>query len=1178
MKYSSLLFLSFLFLANIVLVAQGTNQVQFGKNRVQFHKDFEEWSEYESDNFVTYWYGEARYIGQAAVVMAEYDFAEIQNFLEHRMNEKLEIIVYSDLTDLKQNNIGSEEAFENVVGQTKTVENKLFVYFNGDHNHLRQQIRQGIAAIYIDAMLFGSNLQEIVQNAVLLDLPEWYKQGLVAYVGEEWNTDLDSQLREVFATPQFKDFEDFAIEYPILAGHSLWYYVGLKYGTRNLSDILYLTRINRNLESGFLFVLGISFEKVLLQWQDYFQARYQEELKNGESPEGKALTIKNRRQSPILQVKVSPNGQHIAYVINELGKSKVYLHHVATDKREVIFTEGYRNIFQATDYGYPMLAWSPSSFELAVLYEQRDQPKLIRYDINLKKTFKEDLTPQLQRVHSMDYVDLQTMVITATSRGFSDVYLYFINSRQPQAITKDYYDDLDAKFVQIGNRKGIIWASNRPDSILTSAKMDSLPPIQNYDLFYFDLETRSNELIRLTHTPYSNERQPIYMDSTYFSFLSDENGIYNRQIGYLEDYISHFEQVIVFSSGEEIVIHADSTYQIIDSSTLDTSYFRPVIKQKAINHLVTNYKNSILEQSQATRRNTLAQLVQEGRDYKILVDTLNTEKRITKPFFTYHRAAIAQRDKEMPIEKSILDIKTNARSPIIEVKPTIKDTIPQQQEPIEKKEKESSNYYFQSEFDEKQEETIKEVEQETPTIETVPTVEPPVEAIPEPIKEETLADFELPAFDPSLTPKTTTSAKGVYDFKPGRITPYRLRFRTDYFTTEMNNDQLFGGLNSFSGIPQDFGYPPPGILTKVNFKDLLEDYVIEAGVRVPTSFNGYEYYFLFDDKKTRLDKRYAFYRRMLRFPAEQARGFDGRRIEVQNIVGQFSVRYPFDIYRSIRATSTLRVDVTTPLATDSVILNVPTSREQRLGLGVEYVFDNTLDVALNIKNGTRYKLYAELVKQFDVDLVGSEGLDVKDGFMTILGLDFRHYQRLDKKSIFALRVAGATTFGREQILFRIGGTDNWIFPSLNENIPQPTEGNFSYRQDISNLRGFPLNIRNGTSFALINNEFRIPIFRYLWKQPSSFFRNFQAVGFFDVGTAWTGPSPFTEESPLNTSTFSNGPVTVKVNYFRDPIVLGYGYGVRMILFGYFIRLDRAWGIETRVVQEPRWFVSIGTDF
>ncbi|NJL74077.1 MAG: hypothetical protein HC892_02550 [Saprospiraceae bacterium] len=90
------------------------------------------------------------------------------------------------------------------------------------------------------------------------------------------------------------------------------------------------------------------------------------------------------------------------------------------------------------------------------------------------------------------------------------------------------------------------------------------------------------------------------------------------------------------------------------------------------------------------------------------------------------------------------------------------------------------------------------------------------------------------------------------------------------------------------------------------------------------------------------------------------------------------------------------MDVTTPLATDSVILNVPTFREQRLGLGVEYIFDNTLDVALNIKNGTRYKLYAELVKQFDLDLLGNEGLDVKDGFMTILGLDFRHYQRLDK--------------------------------------------------------------------------------------------------------------------------------------------------------------------------------------
>ena len=36
-----------------VLGAQ-TSQVTFGKNRVQHHRDFDEWMKYESDNFVTF--------------------------------------------------------------------------------------------------------------------------------------------------------------------------------------------------------------------------------------------------------------------------------------------------------------------------------------------------------------------------------------------------------------------------------------------------------------------------------------------------------------------------------------------------------------------------------------------------------------------------------------------------------------------------------------------------------------------------------------------------------------------------------------------------------------------------------------------------------------------------------------------------------------------------------------------------------------------------------------------------------------------------------------------------------------------------------------------------------------------------------------------------------------------
>ena len=98
--------------------------------------------------------------------------------------------------------------------------------------------------------------------------------------------------------------------------------------------------------------------------------------------------------------------------------------------------------------------------------------------------------------------------------------------------------------------------------------------------------------------------------------------------------------------------------------------------------------------------------------------------------------------------------------------------------------------------------------------------------------------------------------------------------------------------------------------------------------------------------------------------------------------------------------------------------------------------------------------------------------------------------------------------------------------------------------------------------------------------PSS---NFQVIGFFDAGTAWAGRNPFREDNPLNTEIFSEGQpgneyVFVTVNYFRDPIVAGYGIGARALLFGYFVRLDYGWGIETRVIQKPRLHVALGFDF
>ncbi len=196
----------FTFGSTILLTAQ-TSRVEFGKNRVQFHKKFKEWTYYEGDKTITYWYGDGRQVGQAAAQIAETEMDGIKDLLEHSISNKIEIIVYTDLTDLKQTNIGLEEAFEYNGGSTKILDNKIFIYFDGNHQNLRKLIRQGIAGVYLESILFGTNLQEIVQNAVSFNLPNWFKAGLVAFVGEEWSVEADNTLKDILLNGKIKNFD-----------------------------------------------------------------------------------------------------------------------------------------------------------------------------------------------------------------------------------------------------------------------------------------------------------------------------------------------------------------------------------------------------------------------------------------------------------------------------------------------------------------------------------------------------------------------------------------------------------------------------------------------------------------------------------------------------------------------------------------------------------------------------------------------------------------------------------------------------------------------------------------------------------------------------------------------------------------------------------------------------------
>jgi hypothetical protein len=111
----------------------------------------------------------------------------------------------------------------------------------------------------------------------------------------------------------------------------------------------------------------------------------------------------------------------------------------------------------------------------------------------------------------------------------------------------------------------------------------------------------------------------------------------------------------------------------------------------------------------------------------------------------------------------------------------------------------------------------------------------------------------------------------------------------------------------------------------------------------------------------------------------------------------------------------------------------------------------------------------------------------------------------------------------------------------------------------------------------------MPFSQYFSKSSltSSFLRNLQFVGFYDIGTAWMGRNgPFSRQNSLNTEVVGGGdnPFRATVTNFKNPFLMGYGVGARTTILGYFVKFDYAWGIEDKEIGKPRMYLSLGQDF
>ncbi len=382
--------------------------------------------------------------------------------------------------------------------------------------------------------------------------------------------------------------------------------------------------------------------------------------------------------------------------------------------------------------------------------------------------------------------------------------------------------------------------------------------------------------------------------------------------------------------------------------------------------------------------------------------------------------------------------------------------------------------------------------------------------------------------------------------------------QVDFSFLNTQYQQFAGGV---SPIYQNAGF---NALMMVGTHDLFEDYRIIGGMRFSIDFTDTEFLLSYENLKGRLDKQVTFYRQNSKYYYEY---FAAKQT---SHTLSYILKWPFSEVSAVRGTILGRQDRNIVLATDMITLQEPNYYGYWSGLKGEYIFDNTKALTTNIMRGTRSKIFAEYY----------QSIDDEQKNLFVVGADYRHYTPIYKTFIWANRIAASTSFGKNRLIYYMGGVDNWLFPKFNQETSIATDQNYTYQTLATNMRGFTQNIRNGNSFAAINSEFRLPIFQVFRSKPikSNFVNNFQLVAFGDIGTAWTGSNPYSENNSLYKQEIIRGPIKVTLQKQTDPIVGGYGFGFRSTLFGYFVRADWAWGVEDRKIQKNVFYFSLNLDF
>ncbi|MDZ7659714.1 peptidase MA family metallohydrolase [Fodinibius sp.] len=1120
MKLSQLLrqFLVVLFLTAFVggMVQEAQAQYfSFGKNRVQYN-DFN-WRYVQSEHFDVYYYKTKNYdLANFTVYSMESAYKQLSEDFDHEIADRIQVIIYDSHNDFSQTNVVPLPVdAEGIGGVTDAYKNRITMPFDGNYAKFRSTLHHELEHAVINDMFYGGNVQSRLSGNAL-QIPLWFNEGMAEYTSLGWDTNTDMWIRDATINNYLPPIPRLGGYFAYRGGQSVWNYIAEEYGRPKITEIMQTLHNQRNLEVTFNRTLGLSLEELSERWQDFYRKRYLPEVANRED--------------------ITSFGE----LLTERDKAGTY------NTSPTVSPQGDKIAMITNERGY---------FDVVVISAiTGDKIKtLIKGEDNLNFEELNILNPNLTWSP-----DGQKIALSSKSKGSDNLAIVDYETGKVKMVR---FPKLDA----IGS---VAWA---PDGEKIAFDGNIGP---NKDIYVYNLQTQ--DFNNVTNDVFSDYEPAWSADSETLYFVSHRgnqvrlNNVQNTSRLLIDEdlYTSDIYSVKVGSptaqrltktpnwdETQPITSRDGKLFYISDENGIPNIYLMDL--QDRTSSPVTDLQTGVMQMSISADASRLAvNSINEGYlDIFMIQSPLSRVKdQPLEPNEWAKRRAEESKADRVPATKYVREMLTTQpvdSTSLTDAVASIIDSEP----------KEAYVDTNVTQPDTTVQDTTEEQQEETDSF-----------------------DFRNYVFDSSVEEDTAFVAEYLDEAKfnlegnqteDGRYIPreYRLRFSTDI---------IYAGGN-FSTSYGTYG------ITQIQFSDLLGNHQISFGSNLNLDLRNSTYFLQYAYLENRADWQFTFFHNASNF-----QDFSGQLFRFRSYGGGVNMRYPIDKFR--------RIDVGLSgigISQDYSIAFADTSQNETTAFAypqVIFTSDKTLPGFTAPRGGSRYA----------VSLTASPPITNETlQFASILG-DYRKYFNLGSGYTVALRGSGAASFGRDSQTFFMGGMLGWINSRYSgRSIPTDRLGDTFFTQPALPLRGHPYNAIYGDKFTLANAEFRFPLFAAILPGPIPILPlyNLNGVAFFDAGMAWgqdvvfeffrqSFNQQFSRESiVLNESDLDfrvskrsqrqintgNGTFNVPVN--EGDILMGAGFGLRTILFGFPLRYDVGWPYyRDGFGSDPIHYITIGVDF